>query len=157
VAAFIPGQPRFVGKKELLKIPFIGYALKNSGHVIIDRQAGGREIRKAVEVIRHGFILCVFAEGHRFNDKLVHEFNDGAAWLAILTKLPAVPMAISGSGAFFPRGAKIVVPGGTMRLTIGKPILTAGMHSADRTELTRRLEDTVRASFTAEVKPSDRK
>jgi hypothetical protein len=60
-------------------------------------------------------------------------------------------MSISGSGRFFPRGAKVVIPGGTMRMRIGKPISTEGMRSADRTELTRRLEEAVRASFTTEV------
>jgi hypothetical protein len=60
-------------------------------------------------------------------------------------------MSISGSGRFFPRGAKVVIPGGTMRMRIGKPISTEGMRSADRTELTRRLEEEVRASFTTEV------
>jgi len=151
VAAYMPGEPRFVGKKELLKIPFIGYAMRHAGHIVIDRQAGGREIRKAVEVIRRGFTVCVFAEGHRYNDNHVHEFNDGAAWLAILTKIPAVPLAISGSGAFFPRGAMIVRPGGTMRLAIGKPVATAEMRSADRTGVTRQLEEQVRADFTAEI------
>jgi len=66
-----------------------------------------------------------------FNDNRIHEFNDGAAWLAILSKLPAVPMSISGSGRFFPRGAKVVIPGGTMRMRIGKPISTERMRSAD--------------------------
>ncbi|MGH7814621.1 MAG: lysophospholipid acyltransferase family protein [Candidatus Binataceae bacterium] len=150
IAAYIPGDPRFVAKKELLKLPFIGYAMQHSGHVIIDREAGGKEIRKAVEIIKRGFTVCIFAEGHRFNDNLVHEFSDGAAWLAILTKLPAVPMAISGSAAFMPRGAKFVSPGGTMRLAIGKPIPTAGMKSADRVELTRQLEEQVRTMFLTE-------
>jgi 1-acyl-sn-glycerol-3-phosphate acyltransferase len=151
VAGYIPGEPRFVAKKQLLKIPIIGYAMQHSGHVSIDREAGGQAIRQAIHTIRKGFDLCVFAEGHRFNDNHVHEFNDGAAWLAILSKLPAVPMSISGSGRFFPRGAKVVTPGGTMRMRIGKPISTEGMRSADRTELTRRLEEAVRASFTTEV------
>lgn len=150
-AAYMPGEPRFVAKKELLKIPVIGYAMQRGGHIIIDRDAGGREIRKAIQIIRSGMDVCVFAEGHRYNDNCVHEFNDGAAWLAILSKLPAVPMSISGSGRFFPRGAMIVTPGLTMRMTIGKPIPTDAMRSADRTELTRRLEDAVRASFTTEV------
>jgi 1-acyl-sn-glycerol-3-phosphate acyltransferase len=151
LAAYIPGEPRFVGKKELLKIPIVGYAMQHGGHIVIDRDAGGQAIRKAVKVIKSGFDMCVFAEGHRFNDNRIHEFNDGGAWLAILCKLPAVPISISGSGGFFPRGAKIVVPGGTMRIRIGKPISTEGMRSADRTELTRRLEEAVRASFTTEV------
>ncbi len=151
IAAFMPGEPRFVAKKELLKIPVIGYAMQRGGHVIIDRDAGGREIRKAIQIIRSGLDLCVFAEGHRFSDNRVHEFNDGAAWLAILSKLPAVPMSISGSGIFFPRLAKVVTPGLAMRMTIGKPIATEAMRSADRTELTRRLEEAVHATFTTEV------
>ncbi|HVA79686.1 MAG TPA: lysophospholipid acyltransferase family protein, partial [Candidatus Binataceae bacterium] len=126
VAAFMPGAIRFVAKKELLKIPVLGYALNNSCHIVIDRQAGGKEIRRAIEVTRMGYSICIFAEGHRFNDNRVHEFEDGAAWLAILAKQPVVPMAISGSGRFFPRRAKIVVPGGTMRMRIGQPIATAG-------------------------------
>ena len=150
-AAFIPGEPRFVAKKELLKIPVIGYAMQRGGHVIIDREAGGKAIRKAIQIIRSGLDVCVFAEGHRFSDNRVHEFEDGAAWLAILSKLPAVPMSISGSGLIFPRLAKVVTPGCAMRMTIGKPIATEGMRSADRTELTRRLEEAVRATFTTEV------
>ena len=151
VAAYMPGSIRFIAKKELLKIPIFGYAMNNSCHIVIDRQAGGKQIRRAVEVTRMGYSICVFAEGHRFNDNRVHEFEDGAAWLAILTKLPAAPMAISGSGLFFPRRAKIVVPGGTMRMRIGKPIATAGMRSADRVELTRKFEESVKAMFTEEV------
>ena len=150
-AAWMPGEPRFVAKKELLQIPVIGYALDHSGHIIIDREAGGREIRKAIASIKSGLDVIVFAEGHRYSDNRVHEFQDGAAWLAILSQLPAVPMSISGSGAFFPRGAKVVVPGLTMKMRIGQPIATAGMKSADRGELTRRLEDAVKASFTTEV------
>jgi 1-acyl-sn-glycerol-3-phosphate acyltransferase len=151
IVAFMPGEIRLVAKKELLKIPVLGYALKNSGHVIIDRQSGGKEIRKVIESSREGFSIAIFAEGHRFSDNRVHEFEDGAAWLAIMTRTPAVPMAISGSAAFFPRLAKIVVPGGTMRMTIGKPIPTAGLKSSDRTELTRKLEEAVRATFSTEV------
>jgi 1-acyl-sn-glycerol-3-phosphate acyltransferase len=151
VTAFMPGEPRFVAKRELLKIPVIGYAIQHGGHVLIDRDAGGKAIRKAIQIIRSGIDMCVFAEGHRFNDNRVHEFEDGAAWLAILSKLPAVPMSISGSGLIFPRGAKVVTPGCAMRMTIGKPITTEGMRSADRTELTRRLEEAVRATFTTEV------
>jgi 1-acyl-sn-glycerol-3-phosphate acyltransferase len=150
-AAFMPGELRFVAKKELLKIPLVGYAMQRGGHIIIDREAGGKEIRRAIEIIRSGRDVCVFAEGHRFNDNRVHEFSDGAAWLAILSKLPVVPMSISGSGVFFPRGAKFVTPGLKMRMTIGKAIRTEGMRSADRTELTRRLEEAVRATFTTEI------
>jgi 1-acyl-sn-glycerol-3-phosphate acyltransferase len=147
ITGYMPGRMRFVAKKELLRIPVIGYAINNGGHVIIDRQAGGKQIRKAVETLRAGFSLCVFAEGHRFNDNRVHEFSDGGAWLAILARTPVVPMAISGSGAFFPRLARIVIPGGKMRMNIGQPVPTAGLKSPDREQVTRKLEEAVRAMF----------
>lgn len=147
----IPGEVRFVAKKELLKIPLIGFILHKSENVVIDREAGGKAIRRAREVTGHGYSICVFAEGHRFNDNRVHDFNDGAAWLAIMNRLPCVPMAISGTFAMMPRGAKFVVPGRRMRMKIGEPIPTVGLKSADRAELTRRLEAAVRADFTTAV------
>ncbi len=151
ISGFMPGNPRFVAKKELLKIPIVGFAMRRGGHILIDRESGGKSIRKAIQVIRSGLDVCVYAEGHRFNDNRVHEFEDGAAWLAILSKLPAVPMSITGSGRFYPRGAIFVTPGLTMRMRIGKPIPTENMRSRDRTELTHRLEEAVRSTFTTEV------
>lgn len=149
--AFIPRQVRFVAKTELLQIPLIGYALRNSEHIVIDRQAGGPTIRKALSVIALRRLIFVFAEGHRFSDNRVHEFNDGAAWLAIKTGVPCLPVAFSGTAAFFPRSAMVVVPGGRMRMAFGKPIPVAGLKVSDRSTLTGRLEEAVRALFVAQV------
>jgi hypothetical protein len=60
-------------------------------------------------------------------------------------------MAISGTSKLMPRGAKFVVPGCRIRMKIGTPIPTVGLKSADRVELTRKLETAVRDSFTTEV------
>jgi 1-acyl-sn-glycerol-3-phosphate acyltransferase len=147
VLAALPGDTRFVAKKELLQIPVVGYAMVHNGHIIVDRQGGGRSIRRALEAARNNYPICVFAEGHRHNDGRVHEFEEGAAWLAIVSKLPCIPMAISGSGAFFPREAKVVVPGGRMRMTLLPPIPTDNLKGGDREELTHKLEESVRSAF----------
>ena len=147
--AYFPVEVLFVAKKELLKIPAVGYTLARSEHIVIDRENGGRSIRRAVEALRDGWIVTIFPEGERFNDGSVHTFDDGAAWLAILGRRPVVPMAITGSGRVFPRKALMVTPGGEIRYRIGKPIPTEGLHSADRVELTRRLEEEVRAQAQA--------
>ncbi len=152
VVGYLPGETRFLAKRELFRIPLIGYAMARNGHILIDRKRGGKAIRHALEAARdENYPICVFAEGHRFNDGRVHEFNEGAAWLAITAGLPCVPMAIGGSGAFFPRGAKIVLAGGTMKMKILPPIPTEGLKSADRIMLTRGLEDSVRSVFEAEL------
>ncbi len=153
VIAYMPGDMRFVAKKELLRIPVVGYAMKHNGHIIVDRQGGGRSIRRAIEQARNNYPICVFAEGHRFNDGRVHEFNEGAAWLAVRSKLPCVPMAICGSGSFFPREAKVVIPGGRMKMKIGAPVRLEEMPLGRKgtRELTRRLEQAVRAMFEPEL------
>jgi 1-acyl-sn-glycerol-3-phosphate acyltransferase len=156
ILAYMPGDTRFVAKKELMKIPVVGYAIAHNGHVIVDRQGGGRSIRRALDAAREGsYPICVFAEGHRFNDGRVHEFNEGAAWIATMAKLPCIPMAISGSGAFFPREAKVPIPGGRMRMTLLPPIMPAApgerSKSGDREALTHQLEDAVRSAFLPEL------
>ena len=151
ICAWMPGEPRFVAKQELGKIPVLGLAMRRSGHIMIDRAKGGQAIRKALKIAREGFSIVVFAEGTRFSDNRVHPFNDGAAWLGIATRQKCVPMAISGTASFFPRGARIVRPGRRMRMAIGPPIDTTELRGADREALTRQLEATVRALFRTQV------
>src|SRR3984893_13834777 len=107
----IPREIRFVAKRELRQVPLLGYVLERSENIVIARQSAAKAIRRAFEVARHGYSICVFAEGHRYSDNRVHDFNDGAAWLAIATHLPCVPMAICGTAALMPRGSKFVIPG----------------------------------------------
>ena len=147
----VPREIRFIAKREVKKIPLIGRTMEHAQHIIIDRQSGGREIRRALKATRDGYSICVFAEGHRFNDDLVHDFSDGAAWLAIATRLPCVPMAISGTLALMPRGARFINPGRRIRITLGKPIETKNLRSPDRAALTRQLEGAVRAEFRTEI------
>lgn len=147
VAARLPGDTRFVAKKELLKVPLVGRAMERNGHIIVDRERGGKAIRRALAAARDNYPVCVFAEGRRFNDGRVHEFSDGAAWLAITAGLPCFPMAICGSGAILPRGAKVAIPGGRMKLKILPAIPAEGLKSADRAALTRGLQAAVSAAF----------
>jgi 1-acyl-sn-glycerol-3-phosphate acyltransferase len=151
VIQYAPGEMRFVAKKEIRKVPLVGFVLFHSENIVIDRQAGGKAIRRSVAIARRGYSICVFAEGHRYNDDRVHEFSDGAAWLAAVTKLPCVPLAISGTAALMPRGAKFVVPGGRIRLTFGAPIPMADARGSGRAELTHQLEAAVRSAFSPEV------
>src|SRR5258708_36953362 len=67
IAGFMPGDPRFVAKKELLKIPIVGFAMQRGGHILIDREPGGKAIRKAIQVIRSGLDVCLYATGHPFD------------------------------------------------------------------------------------------
>ncbi|MBF6570821.1 MAG: 1-acyl-sn-glycerol-3-phosphate acyltransferase [Candidatus Binataceae bacterium] len=151
IVGFIPGETRFVAKKELLKVPMLGYAMRRSGHILVDRRRGGQAIRRAIEVSRLGYNICVFAEGTRFSDNRVHDFNDGAAWIALATHRRCIPVAISGSAAVFPRGARLVVPRRRILIRLCAPIETRSLKSSDRDALTHQLETAVRSAFVSQV------
>jgi 1-acyl-sn-glycerol-3-phosphate acyltransferase len=147
VLLLIPREMRFLAKREIKKVPILGFTLERSENIVIDRASGGKAIRRALAVISHGYSICVFAEGHRFSDNSVHEFNEGAAWLAIATKLPCIPMAISGTAELMPRGSKYALPGRRIRLVLRPSIPTLGLKGADRTKLTQRLQAEVQVAF----------
>jgi 1-acyl-sn-glycerol-3-phosphate acyltransferase len=147
VLLLIPREMRFLAKREIKKVPVLGFTMEHSQNIVIDRASGGRTIRRALAVVEHGYSICVFAEGHRFDDSQVHQFNEGAAWLAIATKLPCVPMAITGTAQLMPRGAKLARPWRQIRIVLCQPISTIGLKGADRAELTKRLHAEVSSAF----------
>jgi 1-acyl-sn-glycerol-3-phosphate acyltransferase len=149
VLLLIPREMRFLAKREIKKVPLLGFTMERSQNIMIDRASGGRTIRRALAVVHHGYSICVFAEGRRFSDNRVHEFNEGAAWLAIATKLPCIPMAISGTARVMQRGARFALPRRRIRVVLREPIPTAGLKPVGRTQLTERLEAEVKAAFNA--------
>jgi len=147
VLLLIPREMRFLAKRELKKIPVLGFTLERSENIVIDRASGGKSIRRALAIAAHGYSICVFAEGHRFSDNRVHEFNEGAAWLAIATKLPCIPMAISGTAELMRRGGKFARPWRQIHLVLHPPISTVGLKGVDRRQLTERLQAEVNAAL----------
>ncbi|HEY8369503.1 MAG TPA: lysophospholipid acyltransferase family protein [Thermodesulfobacteriota bacterium] len=152
------GRPvRFVAKRELARIPFFGWALRLLGHVIVDRgdsAAARATMARAVDRVRGGVSVLVFPEGTRSEpSRLAHEpvapFKKGGTILAIQAGVPIVPVAIAGTERILPKHAVTIRPG-TVRVTIGRPIPTAGLTDADRTWLT----DEVRAAIAAALDPA---
>jgi 1-acyl-sn-glycerol-3-phosphate acyltransferase len=149
ILLLIPREVRFLAKREIKKVPLLGFTMERSGNIVIDRASGGKAIRRALAIVDRGYSICVFAEGHRFSDNRVHEFNEGAAWLAIATKLPCIPMAITGTAEVMPRGARLAIPRQRIRIVLRAPIPTAGLRGAARTQLTERLQAEVKTAFAA--------
>lgn len=115
---------KWLMKKSLEKIAFVGYACKRSGHIFVDSNSL-QSIRQTIEQARHqlkdGMSLVIFPEGTRSKDGSLGDFKRGAFMLAAEFKLPVVPLSIDGAydimpkDTYFPRSGKIV-------LTIHKPI-----------------------------------
>lgn len=115
---------RWMMKKSLEKIPFVGYSCKVSGHIMVDNSspsATKATMEKAEKQLRGGMSLVVFPEGARTWDGKMRRFKRGAFVLAMEFGLPVVPITIDGSFEVMPRFKKI--PNwGHITLTIHKPI-----------------------------------
>jgi 1-acyl-sn-glycerol-3-phosphate acyltransferase len=139
IFAALPLKIHFVAKKELLRVPFFGRALALSDHIVIDRsnpqEAIARINSRVAAQIDQGFCILFFAEGTRSADGKVGAFKKGGVSLAQLTHLPIIPLSISGTRKFLPKGRFIIHPGGSIRLVLGEPIDTTGAAPEGRAEL----------------------
>jgi 1-acyl-sn-glycerol-3-phosphate acyltransferase len=145
VLAWIPLQFRFLAKRGLFKVPFIGYHLNRAGHIPIPRgdpRGSLKAMAAAARIIQErGVSALVFPEGGRSPGEL-QEFKEGAAYIAIKAGVPAVPVAIQGTREVLPMGSVMVRPG-NVRLRIGDPIPTANLTLRDREALTRQIRERV--------------
>jgi 1-acyl-sn-glycerol-3-phosphate acyltransferase len=149
--ATVPAKIRFVAKKELLRFPIFGQALALSDHIIIDRSKPDEAIeiinRLARQRIGEGFCILFYAEGTRSRDGKIHPFKKGGGTLALQTKLPIIPMSVSGTRKFLPRGSALIRPGGKVKIVLAPPIETEGMPLEARDELTERVRNVIIENF----------
>jgi len=142
--ASIPVQLRIVAKDSLGRIPFLGWHLRRTGHVLVDRQRPGAGImKKMARLVGRRQSLIVFPEGTRSVDGTVARFKGGVFLLAIDAGVPVVPVSIGRSRDVMRKGQLMVSPG-DVTLTIHAPIPTAGVTRARAREFADRVRDNVR-------------
>ena len=116
---------RWMMKKSLEKIPFIGWSCKRAGMVFVDNSSPAaikETMAKARTQLQNDQSLIVFPEGSRTWNGKLSPFKKGAYLLAVQFGLPIVPITIDGAFDVMPRFKK--VPNwGHVKLTIHKPIV----------------------------------
>lgn len=141
LAGYLPGQVRFVAKKELARIPILGRAMRSAGHIIIDRQnrqAALAAYEEASATINSGMSAVVFAEGTRSRTGRLLPFKKGPFVLAIAAQVPVVPVYCAGTFDILPKGS-LRVRVRPVAVVVGKPILTTGLQYEDREEFMARV------------------
>jgi len=124
ILAGIPDQIRIIYKKELDIIPFFGWGLRFGSYIGIDRGRGSKAVRsleEAVEKIRRGASVLMYAEGTRTLDGKLQPFKRGAFNLALKAGIPVVPLTVNGSYSILPKHSVSVRPG-TVELVLDTPI-----------------------------------
>jgi 1-acyl-sn-glycerol-3-phosphate acyltransferase len=107
----IPLIFKWVSKKEVYKIPFVGWLLKLHGDIMIKRgttQSTKEMLKKSAEWISKGCSISVFPEGTRSIDGRIHDFKEGAFMIAKLNKLPVLPVVVEGTRKILPTGSVLL-------------------------------------------------
>jgi len=135
VFAWLPADFRIMAKASLFHIPFLGWHLRRSGHMSVERDNAMRAARSLIAAaahVRRGTAVFIFPEGGRSPDGQLQEFKSGAFLLAIKAETPVVPVTIRGTLAALPMHSWNVRPA-DVDLVLHPPIPTAGMtrHSSE--------------------------
>lgn len=133
LAAALPYPFGFLAKAELERVPFLGFAIRNSASVLIDRSDMRRSVasmKLAGERIRGGTSVLVFAEGSRSYARDLLPFKKGAFLLAVEAGVPLVPVAIVDAYRYMDERRRLV-RAGTVHLRLGEPVSLNGASRKD--------------------------
>lgn len=115
-------------KRELLKIPFFGWALALLQPIALDRSERRGALKQLLAQgkarLGEGIPILIFPQGTRVAAGELGRFNKGGAMLAASGAVPLVPI-VHNAGLFWPGKAFIKRPG-TIRVRVGAPIATEG-------------------------------
>jgi 1-acyl-sn-glycerol-3-phosphate acyltransferase len=120
----LPWNTRFVSKKALMYVPFLGWYMWLAKFIFVDRgnpRTAIASLDKAAQQIRDGISIIVFPEGTRSPDLTVKPFKKGPFALAMKAGVPIVPIALEGTGKIMPKNRWVITPG-TIKVLVGKPI-----------------------------------
>lgn len=124
IYGFLGRNFKWMMKKSLRKIPFVGKACESAGHIFVDRsspRAIVETMKQAQSSLTDGVSLVVFPEGKRTFTGKMNEFKRGAFLLADDLQLSVVPITITGSFEILPRTGKWI-HWHPMTMTIHDPI-----------------------------------
>jgi 1-acyl-sn-glycerol-3-phosphate acyltransferase len=114
VLALLLHTPVFVLKRELLRLPLLGWYFSKAGCIAVDRSAGMRALRKlrddAVAAASGGRSILIFPQGTRVAPGVEHRYEIGVFALYEATGLPVVPVALN-SGHVWGRNSWLKRPG----------------------------------------------
>lgn len=133
LCGYMPHPLAFVFKRELLYIPFFGWAMSRLDMVHIDRSKRSEAFAKVTaqgrRLAQEGVWVIMFPEGTRIPRGAVGDYRLGGTKLATSTGVPVVPIACA-TGRLWPRGSLLLRPG-TAVISIGPALPSAGREPAE--------------------------
>ncbi|MBN2213673.1 MAG: 1-acyl-sn-glycerol-3-phosphate acyltransferase [Bacteroidales bacterium] len=142
---------KWVMKKELAKIPGIGFGSKKVGHIFIDRsnsKAAMDSLQAARQKLRNGTSVVIFPEGTRSRTGQLIPFKRGGFKLALELNLPILPVTLVNTRRILPPDSLNLLPG-KARMVIHKAIPVSGYDEKNMPELIQLVRDTIESALPA--------
>ena len=128
VAASLPLHFKFLAKRELFYIPFMGWAMGLAGYIPVDRsshESGKKAVFRISDLLKRGISVLLFPEGTRSPDGKIQGFKMGAFKLARENSVEILPVVIEGTGTALPKKSMLLRKRSIFAVSIGKPISMA--------------------------------
>ena len=125
VCAALPINFKFLAKRELFRIPLMGWGMASAGYIPVDRAShkSGREaVQRITQVLNRSVSVLLFPEGTRSPDGKIHAFKMGAFKLARDNKVEILPVVVDGTGQALPKNSWLIKKKSTFVVSIGKPV-----------------------------------
>lgn len=154
---FFPHRFKWMMKKELAKIPLVGYACKCCGFIYINRTGRtsiAESMAQADEALRQHKSIAIFAEGTRTRNGHIGTFKRGAFKLATEMNMPIVPVSLNGCYEVMARNARLVTRH-PIRIIIHNPILPKDNTAAEMERLRDETRDVILSALEPQYQPQD--
>ena len=125
IYGWLPNNFKWLMKKEIRRVPFVGTACAVAGHIFVDRsnpRAALQSMDKVKKELVDGISTVIFPEGTRTKTGEIGRFKQGAFKIAMDMELPVVPITLNGFYKAMPSGQPFANPYSHLSLHIGKPI-----------------------------------
>jgi 1-acyl-sn-glycerol-3-phosphate acyltransferase len=135
---------KWMAKKELFLVPFLGWALKIGKNIAIDRKSPRKALKSMQEAARRlqeGSNIVIFPEGTWSKDGAMLPFKKGGFSLALRTGTPIIPVGIIGTGPLQPEGCYVPKGKGRIHIRLGTPVQVTDKGRASKTVLMLEVRD----------------
>lgn len=146
--AYIPCNFRMITKEEIFCIPLMGWALKRSRQIPMDRanpRKGLASLEQAFNLLREGISITVFPEGSRTSDGEIKDFKATLFILPIRSGVPVVPVRIDGTFEALKRGSVLLNPV-PLKITFHPPIPGGSFTDRDRWLYAKKVQEVLVSS-----------
>lgn len=112
----------FMSKIEMRSWPVIGWLATQSGVYFVRRGENDRGAQRfSLEALAAGRPIAIFPEGTRSRNGRMRDVKPGAAYLAMRSGAPLLPVGFAGTHRMFPDGSRVPHRGARVRIRIGEP------------------------------------